>query len=280
MSTGASNRRAPAGGKQRPVLRAVSAALLLGSSITVLALSRAPQPADRARRLTVAAAADLKFAMDDILAEFRRVRPDVDVRVTYGSSGNLYAQAANGAPFDLFFSADREYVDQLQSRDLILPGSDFVYAVGRLVLWVRRASPLDLTPGLVVLRDSSVRRVAIANPAHAPYGRAAEAAMKSMNVYGEVRSKLVFGESVAQAAQFVESGAADAGIIALSLASSPALTKKGRLWEIPLSAYPRMEQGGAVLRRARDPEAARALATFVSGTRGRATLERFGFVLP
>jgi molybdate transport system substrate-binding protein len=253
---------------------------VLGASVIVLAASQEPQSAVRPHQLTVAAAADLKFAMDDILNDFRRVRPDADVRVTYGSSGNLFAQLANGAPFDLFFSADSEYVDRLRSQNLIVPGSDFVYGVGRIVLWVRRTSPLDLTRGLAVLSDVSVRRVAIANPAHAPYGRAAEAALKSMKIYDAVRSKLVFGENVAQAAQFVASGTADAGIIAVSLASSPALTKEGRFWEIPLATYPRMEQGGAILRRTRDLKAARALTTFVLGTGGRATLQRFGFVLP
>jgi molybdate transport system substrate-binding protein len=228
----------------------------------------------------VAAAADLKFAMDEILKDFRRVRPDVDVRVTYGSSGNLFAQLANGAPFDMFFSADIDYVQRLRSQNLLVPDSAFVYAVGRLVLWVRRSSPLDLGRGLAVLRDGSVRKVAIANPAHAPYGRAAEAAMKSMKIYDEVRSKLVFGENVAQAAQFVQGGAADAGIIALSLAFSPALMNAGRFWELPLTTYPRMEQGGAILKRARDSETARALSTFVLGTEGRAALEKFGFVLP
>ena len=264
---------------RRP-LKTACAALLLGASVLVLRASQAPPSAARPHQLRVAAAADLKFAMDDILKDFHRVRPDVDVRATYGSSGTLFAQLANGAPFDMFFSADIEYVHRLRSQNLTVPDSDFVYAVGRIVLWVRRSSPLDLTRGLAVLRDASVRRVAIANPDHAPYGRAAEAAMKSMKLYDEVRSKLVFGENVAQAAQFVESGAADAGIIALSLASSPALMNEGRFWELPLATYPRMEQGGAILKRTRELEATRALSAFVSGTEGRATLKRFGFILP
>lgn len=259
-------------GRRHAVLQGIGAAVLL----TCVA---AAQPADRPRRLTVAAAADLKFAMDDILRDFRRARPDLDVRVTYGSSGNFVAQIANGAPFDVLFSADTEYVRQLRSRQLTMADSDFVYAVGRIVLWVPRSSSLDLNQGMDVLRAPSVRRIAIANPRHAPYGRAAEAAMKSMKVYETVRSKLVFGENVAQTAQFVESGAADIGIIALSLASSPTLMKDGRFWEIPSSAYPRMEQGGAILKRTQDVDAARALTAFVLGPSGRSILRRFGFSL-
>jgi molybdate transport system substrate-binding protein len=256
------------------------ALLALGASVLLVTGGQASQPAAHERPLTVAAAADLKFAFDDILKDFLSTRPDLDVRITYGSSGNFVAQISNGAPFDVFFSADVDYVRQLRAKGLILPESEFIYAVGRIVLWVPRSSPLDPNQGLVVLRAPSVRRIAIANPRHAPYGRAAEAAMKAMKVYEAVRSKLVFGENVAQAAQFVESGAADVGIIALSLASSPALTNDGRFWEVPLTAYPRMEQGGAVLKRTRDPEAARALTAFVLGSSGRATLKRFGFSLP
>lgn len=250
------------------------------ASVLLLTGVHASQRTDRPRRLTVAAAADLQFAMDDILKEFRTVRPDLDVRVTYGSSGNFMAQISNGAPFDVLFSADMDNVRQLSSRQLTHADSEFVYAVGRIVLWVRRSSPLDLNQGAAVLQAPSVRRIAIANPLHAPYGRAAEAALKSLNVYEGVRSKLVFGENVAQAAQFVESGGADIGIIALSLATSPTLMKEGRYWAIPLGAYPRMEQGGAILRRAQDPEAARALTMFVLGTSGRTILKRFGFFLP
>jgi molybdate transport system substrate-binding protein len=125
-----------------------------------------------------------------------------------------------------------------------------------------------------------VRRIAIANPQHAPYGRAAEAALRRLGVYDAVKEKLVFGENVAQAAQFVQSGAADAGIIALALAVAPALADEGRYFELPLDAYPRMDQGGIVLDRARDPEAARAFREFVLGSQGRAILKRFGFFLP
>jgi molybdate transport system substrate-binding protein len=232
------------------------------------------------RPLTVAAASDLKFALEEVGREWHARRPDIEVRVTYGSSGSFFAQISNRAPFDMFFSADMEYVRRLQAEGLTVPGSEFVYATGRIVLWSRSESSLDVTRGVAALRAASVRRVAVANPQHAPYGRAAEAALKSLGVYEEVRPKLVFGEDVSQAAQFVESGAADAGIIALSLALSPTLSREGRFWEFPVESYPKMEQGAVTLKRARDVEAASAFRSFILGGTGLTILKRFGFFAP
>jgi len=252
----------------------------MGFGSLCLALLAAAAPPAPAREVRVAAAADLKFALEEIVREFREVHPDIAVEVAYGSSGNFTAQIESGAPFDLFLSADVEYVRQLSAQGLTVPGSDFVYAVGRLVLWLPRSSVLDGSRGLAVLRDPAARRIAIANPRHAPYGRAAVAALRALGVYADVQPKLVLGDNVAQAAQFVESGAADAGIIALSLALAPALASEGRYFEVPASAYPRLEQGGAILKAAKDPEAARALRDFVREARGRAVLERWGFLAP
>jgi len=208
-------------------------------------------------RVRVAAAADLNAALGELIARFGASH-DVDVSVSYGSSGTFYAQLLNHAPFDLFFSADLEYPKQLASRGLTMPGTEFTYAVGRLVLWAPLSSSLDPEQqGLRALLAPSVAHVAIANPEHAPYG-----------------------ENVAQAMQFVQSGAADAGIVALSLALAPSVKGQGRRFEIPLSMYPRMEQGGTILRWAVDPAAARLLREFVLGADGRAILERYGFFLP
>jgi molybdate transport system substrate-binding protein len=238
------------------------------------------QPSAPPRTVTVAAAADLRFAIEDIVREFAEVRSDVSVKMTYGSSGNFFSQLSNGAPFDMFFSADVDYTRKLQAEGLGLPDSEFVYAIGRIVPWAPRSSPIDVSRGLDVLRDPSVRRIAIANPRHAPYGRAAEAAMKSLKVYDEVQPKLVFGENVAQTAQFVQTGAADVGIIALSLAMAPTLASAGQFWEIPPETYPRMEQGGLIMKSAQDAGAARAFREFVLGARGRAVLKRYGFRFP
>jgi molybdate transport system substrate-binding protein len=232
------------------------------------------------REVRVAAAADLKPALEAVFsatgASARGIRP----AVTYGSSGSFYAQIENGAPFDLFLSADAEYARRLAAKGLA-DGEPFLYAVGRIALWVPTSSTLDLGAlGLRALLDPSVRKVAIANPRHAPYGRAAEAAMRSLDVYDGAREKLVLGENVAQAAQFVQSGAADAGIVALSLALAPQMRSAGRYVEIPLQLYPRMDQGGIVLKRARNPVAARTLRDALLGTRGRELLKQHGFSLP
>jgi molybdate transport system substrate-binding protein len=228
----------------------------------------------------VAAAADLKFAMDDMVEAFGKAHPGIVVSVSYGSSGNFLSQIQNGAPFDLFFSADIEYPRRLAEVGLAPKGSEFLYAVGRLVVWAPTSSRVRVERGVEALTAPEVRRIAIANPTHAPYGRAAEAALRKLGVHDAVKDKLVFGENVAQAAQFVQSGAADAGIIALSLALAPALAGEGSYFEVPLDAYPRMDQGGIVLNRARDPEAARMFRDLVLGAAGRATLKRHGFFLP
>src|SRR5438105_8158584 len=184
--------------------------------------------------LRVAAAADLRFAMDEIVEAFRREHSTIGVQVTYGSSGNFYAQLSNHAPFDIFFSADVDYPRRLIREGVAIADSEFVYGVGRLVLWVPRASTLEIEKlGIKALLSPSVRRIAIANPRHAPYGRAAEAAMKSLRVYDQLKDQLVLGDSVMQTAQFVDSGGADAGIISYSLALTPSLSAKGRYWEVP-----------------------------------------------
>jgi molybdate transport system substrate-binding protein len=254
-------------------------ALVVGAVLA--GCGRTPAPVEGEHEVRVAAAADLKFALDDLLADFHAQHPDIRVQVTYGASGNFFAQLSNKAPFDLFFSADVEYPRRLIEKGLASKQDEFLYAVGHLAVWVPKESSLDLERlGIAALLDPSVRKVAIANPRHAPYGRAAEAALKKLGIYDKIKGKIVQGENVAQAAWFVESGAADAGVIALSLALSPALRQKGRHWEVPLDAYPRLEQGGVILSWARDRQAAETLRAFVSGPQGKAVLKRYGFFLP
>jgi len=234
-----------------------------------------------AAQVTVAAAADLKFALDELTAEFHTNQPDISVKITYGSSGSFYTQLQNQAPFDIFFSADVAYPRKLAAAGLALDTNVFLYAVGRIVVWVPKASPVDIEKlGIQSLFAPSVQKIAIANPKHAPYGVAAMAAMKSLGVYDQAEPKLVFGENVAQTVQFVESGAADIGVIALSLAVAPQMRAAGRYWEIPLAAYPKMEQGGIILNWTKEAEAARAFRDFVLGQHGRAVLKRNGFFLP
>jgi molybdate transport system substrate-binding protein len=229
----------------------------------------------------VAAAADTKFAFDEIAEAFRRQRPDIEVRVTYGSSGNFYAQLSNRAPYDMFLSADLEYASRLIREGRAAPESEFVYGVGRLVVWASRRSSIDVEKlGVEALREPLVRKVAIANPAHAPYGRAAVAAMKNLGVYDKLKDRLVYGDSVMQAFQFVESSAADIGIVSYSLALAPQLRDKGRLWAIPLDAYPRQDQGGVILSWAQDGAAAEAVRNFMLSGDGKTILRRYGFETP
>ena len=232
-----------------------------------------------AEEITIAAASDLNFAFKEIVAEFEKTTGN-HVKLTLGSSGNFYAQLQNGAPFDLYFSADIAYPRKLEEAGLTVPGSLYQYAVGRIVLWAGNGSHLDLSKGLEVLREPTVKKIAIANPKHAPYGRAAVAAMEHAQVYDRVKDKLVLGENISQAAQFVESGAADVGIIALSLALAPPMQAAGHYWEIPADAYPPIEQGAVILTDGKNQERAKAFLSFVQGAEGQAMMKRYGFIIP
>jgi molybdate transport system substrate-binding protein len=233
----------------------------------------------RAQEVSVAAAADLKFALQDIAAQYRK-QTGTKVNVSYGSSGNFFAQLQNGAPFDIFFSADIEYPRKLEAAGLTEPGTLYEYAVGRIVIWAPPDSKVDVAHlGWKALLDPAVQKIAIANPAHAPYGRAAVAAMKSAGIYDQVQSKLVLGENISQTAQFVQSGNAQAGIVALSLAVSPAM-KDGKSWEIPANLHPAIEQAAIVMKNAKNKEAAVAFLNYIKSPAGRQALRNFGFTFP
>jgi molybdate transport system substrate-binding protein len=249
---------------------AFSAALAALAALLGSACAHRAEPA----KLSVAAASDLQFALADASSEFRRAYPLTELQIAYGSSGNFATQIRNGAPFDLFLSADVQYPRALAKDGLARVDSIFVYAVGRLAVWVPASSPLDPA---TALHDASVGHVAIANPAHAPYGRAAEAALRQMGLYDSVASKLVLGENISQTLQFVQSGAADVGLVALSLATAPTVRGQGRYWEVPLDAYPKMEQGGVILK---DSAAARAFRAWLLAPAGRRLLRQYGFYLP
>jgi len=229
--------------------------------------------------ITIAAASDLNFAFREIATEYEKSSGN-QVRLTLGSSGNFYAQIQNGAPFDLYFSADIVYPRKLEEAGLTVSGSLYQYAVGRIVLWASKGSPLDISKGLEVLGEPTIRKIAIANPKHAPYGRAAVAAMEYFKVYDQVKDRLILGENISQAAQFIESGACDIGIIALSLAIAPAMKSKGTYWEISAEAHPALEQGAVILKQSKSPEAARQFLEFIKGPNGQELMKRYGFVIP
>lgn len=232
-----------------------------------------------AEEITIAAASDLNFAFKDLVGEYEKTSGN-RVKITLGSSGNFYAQIQNGAPFDLYFSADIGYPRKLEEAGLTVPGSLYRYAVGRIVLWAGNRSTFDVSRGLEVLRQPTIKKIAIANPKHAPYGRAAVAAMEHYNVYNLVKDRLILGENISQAAQFVESGACDIGIIALSLALAPTMKNAGSYWEIPTAAHPSIEQGAVILKSSAHQEAARQFLEFLKSSTGQEVMTRYGFTLP
>ncbi len=232
-----------------------------------------------AQEITVAAAADLNYALRDLAVRFE-AQSGVRAISTFGSSGNFTVQIENGAPFDVFLSADIEYPQKLAAAGAVEPGSLYEYAVGRIVLWVSNRSRLDLRRGLEALLDPSVSKIAIANPDHAPYGRAAVAALKAAGLYDRLQGKFVLGENIAQAAQFVETGNADAGLLALSLALAPPLKSEGRYVEVPTNLYPPLRQAAVVLKSSRHKPAAQRFLEFLKTPAAREILRKYGFAQP
>jgi len=245
----------------------------------IFLLSILSSPSACADEITVAAAADLKFAMQDLASRFERQTGN-KVNVVFGSSGTLFSQIRNGAPFDLFFSADMDYPRKLEASGLGEPGSLVVYALGQMAIWTPKNSAVDVSRGWSALLDPSVQKLSIANPLHAPYGRAAVAALRHAGIYDQVEAKLVYGEDISQAAQFVESGNAQAGILALSLVRSPVLRDAGRWWVVPADACPPLEQGAIVLRSSSKKALARAFLSFLKDPQARSVLEESDFTLP
>ncbi|HEV2425546.1 MAG TPA: molybdate ABC transporter substrate-binding protein [Terriglobia bacterium] len=251
-------------------------AMTLLLTVNGWASGRAP---DGGRQITVAAAADLTFVFKDVAARFEK-QTGIDVRLSFGSSGNFFAQIQNGAPYDIFFSADARYPRQLESVGLIEPGTFYRYARGRIVLWAPKGSGIDVARGLGVLAEPAVRKIAIANPEHAPYGRAAVAALRHEGLYDQVRDKLVLGENISQAAQFVLSSGAGVGIVALSLALSPTMKHQGKFFEIPESSYPAIDQAAVILKSSRNKDAARRFLDFLRRPEIAGLMRSYGFALP
>jgi molybdate transport system substrate-binding protein len=207
----------------------------------------------------VAAASDLKFAMDSLVKAFSGETKDVTIKLVYGSSGNFFEQISNDAPFDLFFSADLDYPQKLEQQHKTLSAIK-LYGTGQIVLWSSRVDPSK--EGMSSLLQPTVTRIAIANPAHAPYGRRAEESLKYYHLYDKVREKLVIGENISQAAQF---------------ALSPQLQKEGKYWLIPESSHQPLKQGYVMLQHAKGNTGAEKFAAFIGSPKAHAILEYFGF---
>jgi molybdate transport system substrate-binding protein len=246
--------------------------------LTVLCLLLACRFAS-AQTLTVAAASDLQTALPAIVSQFEKDTGQ-RVRLTFGSSGNFFTQIQNGAPFDVFLSADIDYPRRLEASGEAERGSLYMYAIGRVVLWTRTDSGIDLRRGLTVLSDPRVRRIALANPDHAPYGRAAVAALRHEGLYERVRKKFVLGENISQAAQFAQSGSADVGLLALSLALSPTLKSSGAYVDIPGAWHPPIEQAAVVLASSQEKPLARLFIAYLKKPDSVRILQSYGFAVP
>ncbi len=231
-------------------------------------------------KILIAAAANLNPAMDDIRKGFEKAHPTIDVKVSYGSSGNFFAQIKQGAPFDIFFSADTTYPARLEEEGLAVKGGSTIYAFGSIVFWIPKNSALNPRKGLHLVLDPKVKKLAIANQRLAPYGMAAEEALRYYGLWDKVQEKLVFGENLSQTAQFVQSGAADVGIIALSQAISPKMENEGDYWVIPAESYNKLGQAYVVLQKGKDKPGVRKFLEFVHGKKGEKVFSQYGYLLP
>lgn len=235
--------------------------------------------AQKAGTIAVAAASDLVYCLEELNAEFQKTPPHADLKVSFGSSGNFFAQIQHGAPFDIFLSADMKYPFALIKAGLADSSSLTMYAIGRIVLWTINPN-INIAGGLQIAREAQIKKLAIANPEHAPYGRAAKAALEHYNLWESVEKKIVLGENIAQTAQFVQTGNVEAGIVALALVLSPKLSRLGSFFEIPETSHPRLEQGAVLTNIGKENPLAKTYLDFLRSEKARAIFNRYGFRLP
>ena len=233
----------------------------------------------QAEKINIAAASDLKYAMDEIVMLYKKSNPADEINVIYGSSGKFFTQIQQNAPYDLYFSADINYPNRLTTEGFTA-GQVKPYAIGRIVLWAPKTKFDASKMTLQSLVNADIRHIAIANPKHAPYGKRAEEAMKSANVWSKVESKLVYGENISQTAQFVQTGNAEVGIIALSLALGTELSTQGSYWLIPDNLHQPLEQGFVLTKRAENNQLAKKFSQFITTSEVRKVMAKYGFILP
>ncbi len=251
---------------------------LLATGVVTLAHVPATRAAET---VSVAAAADLAYCLDDINAAFKKTHPGVDLKVASGSSGNFTAQIKSGAPFEVFLSADMSFPQDLVKTGFADEQTLFTYAYGKIVLWTLHPDAVDVTQGLAILQKPTVvKKLAVANPDHAPYGRAAKEALQHDKLWDALQPRIVLGDNIAQTAQFVSSGNVDAGIVALSLVTSPKLATTGKWQEIPAEDYTPLEQGAVLTKAGAANPAAKAYMDFLRTPEARVIFDRYGFRLP
>lgn len=230
-----------------------------------------------AQKVRIAAAADLRYAMDDLMATYKKSNPDADIEAIYGSSGNAFTQILNGgAPYDMYFSADISYPQKLYEAGLTVH-QPVLYAIGRIVLW---SSSLDVSKGLAVLTENPRARVAIANPSHAPYGKRALETLRHYGLFDKAQAQLIYGENISQAAQFCLTGNAQIGILALSLALAPNMQNNGSYYLIDDASHNPLLQGFVILKQAKNKPLAHDFAKYLSSPQAITLFEKYGFVLP
>ena len=230
-----------------------------------------------AEEVRVAVAANFRATLDEIVTRFEQ---DTGHTVVFssGSSGKLYAQIRNGAPFDVFFSADVTRPKLLEEEGFAVPGSRFTYAVGRLTLWHPGSAVIEGNEQSILLR-SDVRHVAIANPKTAPYGVAAKEALQALGLWEQVQDRLVRGENIGQTFHFVFSQNAQLGFVALSQVLGPKVNGSGSRWDVPVHLYAPIRQQAVLLRSGQRQEVARAFLDYVKDGKSRTVIERFGYGL-
>jgi molybdate transport system substrate-binding protein len=269
----------PPAATRRPARRRPNGGLarrLLASLLCLLGGATLPATAEP---LLVAAASDLAGCIEELGAAFRRQAPEAELKVTTGASGNLFAQIKNGAPYDVFLSADLDYPSRLARDGAADPASLTPYARGRLALWSLDAR-FDLRLGWRVLADARLTRIAIANPAIAPYGRAAKAGLEQQRLWQTVEPKLVLGENIAQTAQFIQTGNAELGIVSLATVRSPRLKGVGSYALLPETGGAPITQGAVVTRHGQSNALAARFVRFLGSPAAREVLERNGFEAP
>lgn len=228
-----------------------------------------------AEQALVAVAANFFPPFREIAIEFEKSTGH-QLQVAGGSSGNFYSQIKNGAPFDVFFSADIERPKLLEDEGLGVKDSRFTYAIGRLVLWSPNA---DLVKGEETLRSKNFKRLAIANPKTAPYGVAAMQALQKLELWESLQPQIVMGESLGQTMGFIESGNAQLGFVALSQALDPKIKGQGGRWDVPNNLHEPIKQDVILLTKGKDNSAAKALMKFIGGPQARTIIERYGYEL-
>lgn len=254
---------------------------VIAVAVSLLSAGLRPSAFGKPEAVSVAAAANLIYAIDALNAEFKRSSPDITLTVTTGASGSLFAQIKNGAPFDVFLSADTDYPRQIVAAGLGEAATLRTFATGRLVLWTTHRD-LELSDPGAAIRSATVKKIALAQPKTAPYGRAALAALEKLGAGKVAQARLVFGESISQTAQFVETGNADLGFLAMSFVLSPRLRATGRWQEVSPELYAgvSLEHAGVLTTRGMKNPAAKRYLDFLASDAAKKILREYGYAVP